>query len=461
MNHDSPRFARLLGWFPAAWRREHGDELVGTLLDDAEFRGRSAPTVRDHVQLRAMGLGLRLDSTSAVWIASGALVLTLAGAALSLVVPNLSETGVAFAQALQLVLGPVAIVTAVCALLRAGGLVSPLRALATIAAAIGACTAAFVALWLWRQGFERADAGLPAVQWQTTIEVIASLAAWALGTLVVVLLLEPAVSAIRPAAPRWALLVGIGVIASPVLMLSTLFATAAAGVALATLVAAVLVARRRATPAAVAAPRAATLRTPAGSRPAAPLRPMAHLIAWVAAAAGTLGVALALTGSSWPGSSFDGTEAMRAGITIGHLALAGCVIAGALAIRLRWPATTGWLLAPTAVFVASFVIAATSSSPAIGAGDLWAWNGLIVAGVVAGVGIALVVGQLMRGSAAERWVMAGAAGATYAVVGFALAPFLTFLSPLIAGAIGTWLLRAPRNRSPLLPRWRHRGAALR
>ncbi len=53
-------YRRALRWYPKRWRREHGDAMVGTLLDVAEAEGRDAPTRRERVELALAGLRARV-----------------------------------------------------------------------------------------------------------------------------------------------------------------------------------------------------------------------------------------------------------------------------------------------------------------------------------------------------------------------------------------------------------------
>ncbi|QHC58873.1 hypothetical protein [Rathayibacter sp. VKM Ac-2760] len=53
------RFRRALRWYPAAWRSEHGEVLLGILLDEAEERRRPGPTAGQRITLAVGGLGHR------------------------------------------------------------------------------------------------------------------------------------------------------------------------------------------------------------------------------------------------------------------------------------------------------------------------------------------------------------------------------------------------------------------
>ncbi|NQX03458.1 hypothetical protein HQQ82_01440 [Rathayibacter sp. VKM Ac-2856] len=57
------RFRRALRWYPAAWRREHGDVLLGILLDEADADGRSRPGPGQRLALAVGGVRRRLGRT--------------------------------------------------------------------------------------------------------------------------------------------------------------------------------------------------------------------------------------------------------------------------------------------------------------------------------------------------------------------------------------------------------------
>jgi hypothetical protein len=75
------RVARLLGWYPRAWRERHGDELA-ELLRDAIADGRDDP--RMTVDVARAGLGERLRATRARRVAAGFLI----GTGWTMVIPQ-------------------------------------------------------------------------------------------------------------------------------------------------------------------------------------------------------------------------------------------------------------------------------------------------------------------------------------------------------------------------------------
>jgi hypothetical protein len=64
------RYRRLLAWFPAEHRREHGDEMTGVLLSAAE-PGREHPGRAESLNLMLSGLRVRLRPGSALTDADG------------------------------------------------------------------------------------------------------------------------------------------------------------------------------------------------------------------------------------------------------------------------------------------------------------------------------------------------------------------------------------------------------
>lgn len=60
------RYRGLLRAYPAEWRDRNGEALLGVLLDSAEARGQSAPTLREVLDLTARGLRVRLSSAGSV-----------------------------------------------------------------------------------------------------------------------------------------------------------------------------------------------------------------------------------------------------------------------------------------------------------------------------------------------------------------------------------------------------------
>ncbi|PPF32064.1 hypothetical protein C5D04_13685 [Rathayibacter sp. AY1D2] len=54
--YRADRFRRALRWYPPVWRAEHGEVLLGILLDEADDAGRSRPTLGQQVTLMVGGV---------------------------------------------------------------------------------------------------------------------------------------------------------------------------------------------------------------------------------------------------------------------------------------------------------------------------------------------------------------------------------------------------------------------
>ena len=67
---DKRRFRRLSIWYPASWRRAHGEILVAMMLDDAERAGRAAPSAAEIRAAVVHGLAARLGGPATVVIAA-------------------------------------------------------------------------------------------------------------------------------------------------------------------------------------------------------------------------------------------------------------------------------------------------------------------------------------------------------------------------------------------------------
>lgn len=56
------RYRAALRWYPRSWRAENADAIVGTMLDQAEAEGRSAPRPAELRNLASSGIGRRFES---------------------------------------------------------------------------------------------------------------------------------------------------------------------------------------------------------------------------------------------------------------------------------------------------------------------------------------------------------------------------------------------------------------
>ncbi|MDY0912298.1 hypothetical protein [Rathayibacter festucae] len=74
------QYRRLLRWYPRAWREEHEEALIGTLLDSADDENRTAPSPTEEWNLAWNGLATHLSRLSP-GARAAALTITLANAA--------------------------------------------------------------------------------------------------------------------------------------------------------------------------------------------------------------------------------------------------------------------------------------------------------------------------------------------------------------------------------------------
>jgi hypothetical protein len=59
----SDEYRRMLRWYPASWRAQYEDAVVATLLDQADARGDTGPTIGDRFAMAVGGLRKRFASS--------------------------------------------------------------------------------------------------------------------------------------------------------------------------------------------------------------------------------------------------------------------------------------------------------------------------------------------------------------------------------------------------------------
>ncbi len=62
-------YRRALRWYPARWRAENADVVIGTLLDIAEAEGRQRPSALERIDLALNGVGVRING----WVSARAM----------------------------------------------------------------------------------------------------------------------------------------------------------------------------------------------------------------------------------------------------------------------------------------------------------------------------------------------------------------------------------------------------
>lgn len=421
-------FARLLRWYPASWRRDHGDVVLGTMLDVADADGRDAPTRAERRAAFVDGLGHRLDRR----IAIGAAVAAVGVAMLVWTVQLALAAG--WPQAVAVLSGavPLFAVVSLVATARVRGM-RPGAALLGGLIGVAAATALALTMLSWSIGFDEADAGAVRSPLGAAFLVLLCVA-WTLGAAATTILLGELLRKRLRDVGAYAAALAIGVVCWPVLAYSLLSVASAVLLALGMLTAAAVATRPRAVLDAPAAP--------AASAPAAPFsvsrrrRGLIAVLAGLSLAAGAAAGVFAFAGPLW--TTLDATEAMRVGIG------AGAVGAIPLALCLGFRRARGvhrW--GPPLLAALGLVVLAVGN--VFGSGDGSTLPLLVAAAPVAG-GVAWLVATLPRLLAA-RVVLA----IVVAVATLVLSPMLQilpFVSPVVAtGLLLSSILTTPRRRA--------------
>ena len=446
MTDDDP-FRRLLRWYPASWRRAHGDIVAGMLRDVAEATGGAAPSPAERRSARIEGLAHHLDRRLALVAAVAAVVLAAAGFILYLVVPAILQstagvlpweggpTAMSVVAAVTLFSVPLFVAMSLIATLRVRGLRAG-PALASLVIATLATVLLAGAGASWSIGFDEADAGVARSPFAAAWLFLAAGAALLGATATAILIGTMLAGRLR----GWAYVIGgaAGLVLAPTLMI-TLPSPATAGLAA---IGALVLADLGTRP-----PRRDT-RSPAGSVPSAPGWAPASAAAadspgphgraaearsrWIAGLATTsfvLGipaVAFAFAGSQW--SALDATEAMRAGIASGALAaipFALCVGVARTGHRTRDP----W--GPAALLAAAAAALAIVNAASDGDGNAIVWQLLLCALPIAGAVAWLLLTSWGAGDSGGILAIGAALPVLVLALGLQLLPFLTPVAALV------------------------------
>lgn len=418
-------FRALLRWYPRAWRERNEAVVLGTMLDDAAARGIENPDGSLRRTAIIEGLGARLGRRVAIVAASVAVAIAVMG------IPLMFLGVGAVWLVLGFGIGPLLILIAIVCTLRTRGMVSAAEALTGIALIIPTTVLSTLAALSWSVGFDEADAGITR-GWFGQALVWFAAAAWLATTAWGAVVLG---GTFRSGGMRtaWARLAGgVGAaIAYPFLTVSLLSPATGALCAIATLGVVVLATRTPAAP--VAAPLTAPEASPDVPQMPARRRPANPAVLLCAVASAVLGIGailFALTGSGWPGSTWDGTEAMRFGIVAGFVAaLPYCATIGLTRSTHHRP-LHAW--GPASLVAAAFVIVAVEN--VVGGGD---GNGIVWALMIAGLPLGGAVTWIL---ATGRWatrpvqttlaIMCGAAVMVCAV-SIQMLPFLLPIAALV------------------------------
>ncbi|MGM1029977.1 MAG: hypothetical protein ACQEWM_08925 [Actinomycetota bacterium] len=446
-------FRRLLRWYPADWRAQHGEVLLGMLADEADARGASRPSAGQAWSLRVHGVGQRLDARLATWLAAAALVTAIVGGAL-LLLPLDPGPWVAIGARLGSIAAPAVACLALAALLRAEGVLTGPAAVWASLAGLAAWALAGGAAAAWSLGFDAAAAGR---------------APDGFGTMAVPLGVAALVTGTAALAPVWASVLGPGSSGRarwPSATVLALLCTAAAGPmsllpsgAAIAAIAVLLVSARvlaRTRPVAAPAHRAArSTRVPA--------RAMMPGLGWIIglallAAAGLACVAFALGGAElfspgMPGTglgddAFDSTDAMNAGLAGGSFVAVPTVLGAGLVVTRRFG---GRLRTRSTIVAASLVvvgIAIGGVSQVLGAGSAMQWPTLLAATVPVGAAVAVAAWPQLPATAGGRLALAAGIGAAAAlVVGLPGVTTAPFWAPLLAIAAAVVAARRRGGRA--------------
>ncbi|WP_405375219.1 MULTISPECIES: hypothetical protein [unclassified Microbacterium] len=447
------RYRRLLRWYPRRWRRENGDVLVATALDEAQRTGRSSPTPGERWAAAVHGTGARLDRRLARAVAVVALVLgALAGVTMTWAWGGGEAAGWGMLSML-LSAGVVPALAAVsaAAVLRSTGLLSD--GVALVSAGVGA--AAFLLGGLsaasWSIGFEEADAGVTR-SWFAEAWLPMILSALALGGLAVGVTGSALLSRLRVPVAAHVTVAVLTAIAVP-LMLGVAMIPQGTGAALALglLIVASLPQRRAAIAAGPGTRAVSPIPVPgriAGRAPEWRVRRLraVRLLAAAATAAGAVGAAYALTGSTWSVLTRDATAAMRIGIVILLVGAVPFLVALGLVMARRSRAAAPHTWVPVLSAVASVVLLAADFLVSGGSGDigpLW-----LTSGFLGGVALGWWIGARLRIATVARIGVGAGIVVVYTVypaTGTLL--MLLFALPVFALAVLVFAGRRPRRRS--------------
>ncbi|HET8958239.1 MAG TPA: hypothetical protein VFM95_07255 [Microcella sp.] len=446
------RIARLLLWYPRAWRREHGEVLRADLREDAARRGRAAVGAGVVARTAVHGTAARLSPRLMVAAAIAATVIAVlasiaqfAGFDGAVNAPGVVDVAVWVAA-----VGSGSLLFLVLAAgLRRGAWVSDGVALALPLLGAAWIATTLVGLASWQRGFDELNRGVPTTSFSDAWPLIAALGV-ALGatiTSMIGLSYARANGITRGVAVLIAAIAGAvaATFASVAAISPPVLAIVSAGILIVVAVGAR--ASRAATTYAsssddgerepgVMAPRAVS------SSSAATTRIRVALLV-VTALASSLGVVTAMTGSLWlPGR--DSTQAMGAGITIGLFSAVPLCAAVALGAVHRPSWRRAWFV-PTSVFMVSLAI--------YGSGYAWFADGSLIflmvalSAAVGGLAVALwAAPRLADHGVASSGLAATAAGIMYAfVLGIGMPPLATFALPIVATVLATVLIRRQRR----------------
>ncbi len=436
---DDRAFSRLLRWYPRTWRDEHGQALMGMLLDDADHAGRQRPTAADTRAAIVHGLATRLGYGAALtWATVGMLAAVIASIWLIWQAAPYTELQHEAALLLSAGVAPASTAIAFIALLRLAGVLGDGRTLLTVLVSVLAGACGGLAAVSWSRGFDNADADLPQTGLAAAFLPLAA-SGLTLSAVGISLVIFAALSRSRlPLAARIALSAVCGTVAAPFLGVITFTSPFVNGlIALAGLVIAVLLRR---------APSA-----PATSRVSAHQlhpRPYATRLAGIAAfLMGSLGMVWAFTGEAWSPMGGNSTTAMRHGIIVLSVSAVPALIGLGLVALGRFRSRRRDVWVPVGAAVVGFCLLALDYLVSAGSGDIGPiW---VAAAASIGVGLGWAVAARTPVPLPLRIVVGAATAVVFTVpLGITLMPLLAFTTPLLGLMLVVSRQRRPRSTAP-------------
>lgn len=436
---DDRAFRRLLRWYPRAWRDEHGQALIGMLLDDADHAGRRGPTVADRRAAIVHGLATRLGYRAAL---VSAIVGMLSAVAASIwliwrVTPG-GELQHEAALMLSAGVAPAATAIAFIALLRSAAVLKDGHALLTVLSTVLAGACGGLAAVSWSRGFDNADASLP----QTGL-ASAFLPLAASGLVLSAMSISIATFAVlsrwqSTVVTRVVLSAMCGGVAAPMLGVVTFTSPAASG--LIALVGLIIAVRLRRGPSGPAGARVITHR-------ARPWPRAARLAGITAFSVGALGIALAFTGEAWSPLGGNSTIAMRHGIIFLSLSTVPALIGMGLVALGRFRSRRRDVWVPVGAACVGFCLLALDYLVTTGSGDIGPlWVG---AGASIGLGLGWAVAVRTPVSLPLRIAVGAATALVFTVpMGIILTPMLVFAAPLLGLILVVIRQRRPTSTAP-------------
>lgn len=427
---------RLLRWYPAGWRDQHGEVLLGMLADEADASGADRLTAAQAWSLRVHGLGQRLDARLASWLSAAGLGTAIVGGAL-LLLPLDPEPWVASCARLGGVAALALAGLALAALLRVAGVLTGPAAVWAALASLTAWTLAAAAVAAWALGFDEADAGRP-LSGFSAMAVPLAVSALVSGTAALAPVWASVLSPGRARRPRWL----------PATLLALLCAAGAGAVSLqpsAGVIAAatVLLVSTRAGSREVGgrSPQAGTRGDQAPGRTVpTPARAAPLGLGWVLSlalltASGLACIGFALVGAELPGTDLDGTGAMNAGLAAGSFVAIPIVLSAAGVVSRRFPDRPGTASPRVVAALVALGLGIGGASQMLGADSPLQWAVLLAATLPMGAAAAVVTWSLLSAIRGARLVLAAAIGAAAAiVVGVPAVITAPFWAPVLSGA---------------------------